>query len=117
VPSILSIDEAGTASSSAGCEESHVGAGVRLVDRICHDDERLWADFIEVPVSSKSMRRARCSRAVSDLRLFLEAGLEDIDVLEDLDWLGRLWCADDDSECGGDIEEAMAERQAAVKES
>ena len=40
----------------------HVGAGARDVDRICQDEERLWALVTLVPEASKSRRRMRFSR-------------------------------------------------------
>jgi hypothetical protein len=46
-------------------DSSHVGAGVRDVERICHEELRLCAMATEVPLSSRSRRRMRFSRSPS----------------------------------------------------
>jgi hypothetical protein len=81
-----------------------VGAGVREALRICHDELRLCAFVIDVPLSSRSRRRMRFSLlsfpprvTAVELEGDLEAAL--LELVEG--FCGARWC--------GCVEEAVGE--------
>jgi hypothetical protein len=94
----------GAACVSEG-DSAQVGAGVRLVLRICHDEEREEAFATAVPVASKSSIRIRFSRPSprSRSRTFVLSDVLDELVLREL-------CLE-----GSRLSSSRAERQAEVR--